>query len=487
MGSLNGHNQLHVYFFPFMAHGHLIPAVDMAKLFASRGVKTTIVITPLNAAFFSKTIQKHSSSGRAEIQARIIDFPAARAGLPEQCENLDFITSRNLGMEATINFFRASTMLQEPFEKLLEQDRPACVVADMFYPWATESAAKFGIPRLVFHGTSCFAQCVGEALASHAPQQRVESDAEPFVVPGLPDEVRLTKRQLSPSAALVGGTSFLSQLFKRVRESYSEVYGTVFNSFYELEPAYVDHFRKILGRKAWYVGPVSLCNGDVEDKASRGKGAVIDKDECLKWLDSKEANAVVYVCFGSQADFTAQQLREIAVGIESSGQPFIWVVRGRNDVEEDWLPEGFQERTAGRGLIIQGWAPQVLILEHAAIGGFVTHCGWNSTLEGIAAGLPMVTWPMGAEQFYNEKLVTEVVKIGLEVGVEQSSTYGVKMIRSEAVERAVRRIMSKEDEVMAEMRRKVKGLGEAARKAVEAGGSSYADLGALIEELELMS
>ncbi|CAI0557376.1 unnamed protein product [Linum tenue] len=127
-------------------------------------------------------------------------------------------------------------------------------------------------------------------------------------------------------------------------------------------------------------------------------------------------------------------------------------------------------------MIIRGWAPQVLILDHAAIGALVTHYGWNSTLEGITAGLPMVTWPVMADQFYNEKLVTEVVRIGVSVGGREWSVDG-------GGTSALRRVMSREVEEVMGMHRRAKALGEMARKAVEEGGSSYFDLSALIEEL----
>ncbi|XVE93402.1 hypothetical protein REPUB_Repub01dG0189000 [Reevesia pubescens] len=109
------------------------------------------------------------------------------------------------------------------------------------------------------------------------------------------------------------------------------------------------------------------------------------------------------------------------MALEASEQQFIWVVRRQknNEEEEDWLLEGFEKRMEGKGVIIRGWAPQVLILDHEAVGRFVTHCGWNSTLEGVSAGVPMVTWPVFADQFYNEKLLTQVLKIGVDVGVQQ--------------------------------------------------------------------
>ena len=155
----------------------------------------------------------------------------------------------------------------------------------------------------------------------------------------------------------------------------------------------------------------------------------------------------------------------------------MWFGTGEN---EEWLPEGFEERTKGKGLIIRGWAPQVLILDHKAVGGFVTHCGWNSAIEGIAAGLPMVTWPMGAEQFYNEKLLTKVLKTGVNVGATELVKKG-KLISREEVEKAVREVIVGEE--AEERRERAKKLGEMAKAAVEEGGSSFKDLNKFMVEV----
>ena len=173
------------------------------------------------------------------------------------------------------------------------------------------------------------------------------------------------------------------------------------------------------------------------------------------------------------------------MGLEASEQQFIWVVKkDKNEKEEeDWLPKGFEKRMEGKGLILRGWAPQVLLLDHEAVGGFVTHCGWNSTLEGVTAGVPMVTWPLSAEQFYNEKLVTQVLKVGVDVGVRRWIRVVGDCIKRDAIEKAVKRIMVGEE--TDGMRSRAKVLGEMAKRAVEEGGSSYSDLNALIEELKL--
>ncbi|KAH7835863.1 hypothetical protein Vadar_030621 [Vaccinium darrowii] len=469
-------SQLHVFFFPMMAHGHMIPILDIAKLFATRGVKSTIITTPLNAHCFTKSVERINQLG-FQMGIITIKFPAVAAGLPEGCENADQVTSDDM----LPIFFKAVTMLQEPVERILDEIRPDCLVADFFFPWAAEAAAKFGIPRLVFHGTSFFALCASENLRLYKPQREVSSDDEPFSVPDLPHQIKLTKMQLPERERNESETDF-SRLRIRMKESELASYGVIANTFYELEPEYADYYRNVLKRKVWNIGPVSLCNLEVEDKAQRGKEATIGEQECLKWLDSKESDSVIYICFGSMAKFDDSQLYEIAMGLESSGQQFIWVVRRQKSEEEkeEWLPEGFEERVKNKGLIIRGWAPQVLILDHEAVGGFVTHCGWNSTLEGISAGVPMVTWPVFAEQFFNEKLVTEILRIGVSVGnLKWSRT--ASGVKREEIGKAVRRVMVGEE--AAEMRTKARGFKEMAKKVVEEGGSSYTNLNDLICEL----
>ncbi|XP_057963675.1 scopoletin glucosyltransferase-like [Malania oleifera] len=474
-------HQLHVVFFPLMAHGHLIPSMDMAKLFAARGVKTTIITTPGNAPLFAKTVGRNRAGGGAEISIKTIKFPSEEVGLPEGFENLDAATTPDLSRK----FFGATSMLQRPLEQFLEESRPHCLVADMFFPWATDAAARFGIPTLLFHGTSFFSLCSMASLRLYEPYKRVSSDSEPFILPNLPDEIKMTRLQIPEHERLNIQNDF-TKLLDRAREADQRSYGVVVNSFYELEPAYADHYRKVMGRRAWHIGPVSLCNRGNEEKAERGKTAAIDEHECLKWLNSKKSNSVIYICFGSVAKFPPSQLFEIARALEASGQQFIWVVRKGKDEEEenqneDWLPEQFEERIEGKGLIIRGWAPQVLILDHEAIGAFVTHCGWNSVLEGVCAGVPMVTWPVYAEQFYNEKLVTQILRIGVAVGAQKWSRVVGDSVKREAIERAVRMVMAGEE---AEgMRSRAKALGEMAKRAVEEGGSSHSDLNALIEDL----
>ncbi|KAF7126517.1 hypothetical protein RHSIM_Rhsim11G0163400 [Rhododendron simsii] len=221
--------QLHVFFFPMMAHGHMIPTLDIAKLFAARGVKSTIITTPLNVHYFQKSVERTNQLG-FEMGIKTIKFPAAAAGLPEGCESVDQITSDDM----IPNFFKATTILQDPLERILDEVQPDCIVADMFFPWATEAAAKFGIPRLVFHGTSFFALCASENLRLYKPHREVTSDDESFLVPDLPHQIKLTKMQLPEHERSEFETDF-ARMFVRMKESELLSYGVIVNSFYELE------------------------------------------------------------------------------------------------------------------------------------------------------------------------------------------------------------------------------------------------------------
>jgi hypothetical protein len=467
-----------------MGHGHMIPTIDMAKIFASKGVKATIVTTPLNKPMISNAIAQSKNHCSYNIDIQTIKFPCVEGGLPEGCENVNAIPSPPL----VPTFFNATKLLQKPFEELLLQQKPHCIIADMFFPWATDSAAKFGIPRIVFHGTSFFSLCAGQCMKQYEPHKNVSSDTELFEIPNLPGNIKLTRLQLPSIFTTIDDpiTQNIAKLFAEIRESEVRSYGVIVNSFYELESVYVDYYRNVLGTKEWHIGPISIHNRikNKEQTSYRGNETSIDKHYCLKWLDTKKINSVVYLCFGSTTSFLNSQLKEIAMGLEASGHNFIWVVNKKNEDEEKCKFERFEKKMKGKGLIIRGWCPQRLILEHKSIGAFVTHCGWNSTIEAVTVGVPMITWPMGAEQFYNEKLVTDVLKIGVPVGVKKWIGVVGDSVQWSAVEKAVKRVMEGED--AEEMRNKAKLLAQMAKKAVEEGGSSSSQLNAFIEELSLV-
>ncbi|KAF7147795.1 hypothetical protein RHSIM_Rhsim03G0088300 [Rhododendron simsii] len=475
--------QLHFILFPLMAQGHMIPMIDIARLLAQRGVTVTIVTTPHNANRFRAIVARAIESGLF-IRFLELRFPCEEAGLPEGCENLDLIPS----IDWASKFFVATSMLQQPLEEELGEmePKPSCIISDMGFPWTSELANKFHIPRIVFHGTCCFSMLCSHNLKVYNVVDNLKSESEPFVVPGLPDLIELTKTQL-PGFNSRSPTPFKS-IADQIMEAEKAAYGVVVNTFEELETEYVKEFKKAKDGKVWCIGPVSLCNKEVSDKAERGKMPSIEGTHCLDWLDLQDPGSVVYVCLGSLSRLTASQMIEIGLGLEESNLPFIWVVKETSDELEKWISEeGFGKRTKDRGLLIHGWAPQVLILSHPAIGVFITHCGWNLTLEGVCAGVPMMTWPMFAEQFCNEKLVVQVLRIGVSVGVKVFMMWGEEnkvgvLVKKDVVKEGIDDLMDggEEGEVRRERARK---LGDMARGAIEEGGSSHLNMTLLIQDI----
>ncbi|XP_062117404.1 UDP-glycosyltransferase 73C11-like [Humulus lupulus] len=475
--------ELHFLVFPLMGPGHMNPLVDIARALAHRGVSISIFTTPHNAARFERVIARDRENG-FRINLIQLKFPYEEVGLPQGCENFDLLPSLGLATK----LFSAASMLQKPAETLVEglTPQPNCVISDTCLPWTINIARKLNIPRITFTGGSgFFLFCLHKLVASKV-LEKVSSDTEFCVVPDLPDRIEVMKEQLQGPRA-----STITELSQQIAEADMRSYGIIINSFEELEPEYVKDYKRV--RKVWFVGPASLSNKDDLDKVQRGNdNSSVDKYQCLKWLDSSKPCSVVYVCLGSMCNLTPPQLIELGLGLEASNKPFIWVIRGsginRSEELEKWFQEyEFEERIKGRGVVIRGWAPQVLILSHPAVGAFLTHCGWNSTLEGICAGVPMVTWPLFADQFLNEKLVAQVLNIAVTLGSEIPLVWGEEdqvgvMVKSDTIKNAIEKVLD-EGEESKERRERVRKLGEMAKRAVDEGGSSHCSMTLLLEDI----
>ncbi|KAI9122072.1 hypothetical protein K1719_006761 [Acacia pycnantha] len=486
--------ELHFVLIPLMAPGHLLPMVDMARLLARRHVKVTIVTTPLNAARVRANIDRETQLG-SPIQLQLIQFPNAGSGIPEGYESADTLPS----MDLQENFFKALCLLQHPLEELFGKLNPTpnCIISDRYIVAAADVARKFQIPRIIFDGANCFFLLCNHCLYDSKVHENV-SDSEPFIVPGLPGRIEFKKNQLpgifNPNAKHQG----INAAREMVRRYEADAFGVVVNTFQDVEAEYVKEYKKVSGKKVWCVGPVSLSNENNLDKAQRCKGSSNEGDGeeghyyCMKWLDSWPARSVIYVCLGSLNRVTPEQLMELGLGLEATKRPFIWVLRGaykREETEKLLLEDRFEERVKGRGFLIRGWAPQVLILSHTAIGAFITHCGWNSTLEGICSGVPLITFPLFGEQFYNEKVIVQVAQTGVRVGCERAVHLGEEeefdaiQVKREKVEEEVEKVMGEDEEEGKRIRERAGQYAEKAKKAVEKGGSSFLDMSLLIEEV----
>jgi len=273
------------------------------------------------------------------------------------------------------------------------------------------------------------------------------------------------------SDSVVDGFLFESQ--KQSKGDYILV-----NTFEELEGKDAVTALSLNDSPAVAVGPLFLPNF-LEGRTSGCSLWEEEEESCLTWLDMQQPGSVIYVSFGSIAVKSEQQLQQLALGLEGSGQPFLWVLR--LDITEGQaaiLPEGFEERTKKRGLIVR-WAPQVNVLAHASVGLFLTHSGWNSTLESMSMGVPVVGFPTFADQFLSCRFAKEVWKIGLDF--EDGGLDDQKVVMKEEVEDVVRRIMRTTEGK--KMRDNVLRLKESATKAVLPGGSSFLNLNSFVKDM----
>lgn len=259
----------------------------------------------------------------------------------------------------------------------------------------------------------------------------------------------------------------------------SSSWGYVNNTFEALEPEFLEFLRNKLGHnRIFAVGPLSLLGGS--DSTSRGStsSSSVSHDDIWSWLNGCADGSVLYVCFGSQVLLRTAQVEALANGLERSGVKFIWVMKPATaqQVADGFgsIPYGFEARVKGRGLIIQGWAPQVPILSHRAVGGFVSHCGWNSLLEGIVGGTMILGWPMEADQFVNAKLLVDYMGVAVRLCEGKDTVPDPIKLGQKVAE-------SMSGEIAEKVR--AKELRSKAMEAVGGGGSSSRDLDRLVREL----
>uniref|UniRef100_A0A0D9X5W1 Glycosyltransferase n=1 Tax=Leersia perrieri TaxID=77586 RepID=A0A0D9X5W1_9ORYZ len=472
----------HFVVIPWPATSHMIPILDVACLLAAHGARVTVINSPANAPL----IQSRLAAADHEITLTTIPFPAAaESGIPDGCERVDHLPSPSM-LPA---FFSAAMKFGDAVSRHFRHrrsPRPDCIVAGISHTWAQSMAREMGVPCFIFQGFCAFSLLCCELLHAHKPHESAAiSPDEPFVVPALPPPFdaccRLTARQV-PLQFLPDCP--VPDRMREYREFELAVDGIVVNSFEEMEHDAVSRLAAVTGKKVFAVGPVSLSR-----RAPSLATADTTARRCAAWLDAKKEKSVIYVSFGSAGRMPPAQLTQLGKALVSCPWPVLWVIKGAatgEDIANNTDEEG---DVASQCLVVRGWAPQVAILSHGAVGGFVTHCGWGSTLESVAAGVPMVTWPFTAEQFVNERLVVDVLRIGASVGATRP-TGGMMMaggeeeaeVGTEQVRRALESLMNGGVEGEERVKR-VKELKAMAHAALEKGGSSYMNLDKLIRSV----
>lgn len=232
----------------------------------------------------------------------------------------------------------------------------------------------------------------------------------------------------------------------------------------------------------WALGPFNPV--DIKrSTVSRKDGGPVGR--CLRWLDKQASNTVIFISFGTTISFSQEQVLEIAAGLEKSNQKFMWVLRDADtgdkvsdDIRRLELPEGYEYRVRDRGLVIREWAPQLEILAHPSIGGFMSHCGWNSCMESISMGVPIAAWPLHSDQPNNAVLVTDILKVGFLV---KEWSRREQVLPASAVEKAVMRLMGSNEGQ--EIRKRAVAIGRQVRKSVREGGDTRMELESFIAHI----
>ncbi|KAL1181000.1 hypothetical protein V6Z11_A02G017100 [Gossypium hirsutum] len=396
MGSSNDY--IHIVMVPFMAHGHLIPFLALAKqIHHQTGFNIAIANTPLNIQYLRSTLRGNPIPG---IHFLELQFNSSDHGLPPNTENTE-----NLSLDLI--------------------------------------------------------------------------DNEEFNVPGFPDRCKFHVSQLHEFLRKADGTDLWSKFMQPQILSSFKSFGWLCNTVEEIEPFGLDLLRKYIKSPVWSIGPLlpkswlinSSAPASVRQHAGKEPGTSPEK--CVQWLDMHSDDSVLYISFGSQNTISPSQMMELATGLEKAGKPFVWVIRPplgfdlKAEFKPEWLPEGFEDRMSrnNQGLLVKNWAPQLEILSHRSTGAFLSHCGWNSTMESLSQGVKIIGWPLAAEQACNSKMLVE------EMGVAVELTRGVRSsISSDKVKEVIEMVMGKEGKGR-DMKRKAQEIAEHIMAAVKDEGN----------------
>ncbi|EER89354.1 UDP-glycosyltransferase 73B4 [Sorghum bicolor] len=469
-----GSGRDHVVVFPFMAKGHTLPLLHFASALAAHhggGLSVTVVTTPGNLAFARRRLP-------ARVGLVALPFPS-HPDLPAGVESTDALPSHSLFPA----FLRATALLREPFVGYLASlpAPPLALVSDFFLGFTQRVAGDAGVPRVTFHGMSAFSLALCFSLATRPPPAESIQDGASFRVPGFPESVTITADEVPHAVAQAADlddpvTRFL---FEEVRDWDYKSWGVLVNSFDALDGDYAAILESFYlpGARAWLVGPLFLAAGE-SPEGGGGDDDDEDPEGCLPWLDERRPGSVVYVSFGTQVHVTVAQLEELAHGLADSGHAFLWAVRSSDDA---WSPP---VDAGPQGKVVRGWVPQRRVLAHPAVGGFVSHCGWNSVLESLAAGRPLLAWPVMAEQAANAKHVVDILGAGVRAGVRAGANVAApEVVGRVQVAKKVRELMDG-GEAGRRMRARAEQVRQAARAAVGEGGTSRLALRRLVDELQ---
>ncbi|XP_021717927.1 anthocyanidin 3-O-glucosyltransferase 5-like [Chenopodium quinoa] len=461
-------SKVHVALLASPGLGHLIPTVELAKCLAAKhGVTITVfAVIPEDTPVQDELLRSATSLWPELINTVVLpsekDFPSDVGVVPRM---LAMVRSTFPALRSSINGM---------------VNKPVALIVDYFSTEAIEAIAQeLNMLKYVFIATN--ARCLYYNF--YLPYVKKEANRdEPIYAPE--SEPIMDDGQFKLVLSLADQT--IKELV-RVASHMAAADGILVNTWEDLEAKTLNLFKEERFMKHISRTPVHPIGPLV--RAGEPTGS---KPELMKWLDRQPNKSVVYVSFGSGGTLSAQQTIELALGLELSEQRFIWVVRPpiendscaslfkskHSDEDElfEYLPDGFLNRTRNVGFVVPMWAPQEEILTHGSVGAFVSHCGWNSSQESIVNGVPIITWPLYAEQHLNAVLLTK--EFGIAVGPQEDPSK--ELVKRDEIAKMVRRVMVNEEGIG--IRTRVNEFKASAKEALSEGGTSYISLSKVVEK-----
>ncbi|XP_048551740.1 UDP-glycosyltransferase 88A1-like [Triticum urartu] len=467
-----------VVMYPGAGVGHVGPMTELANVFLKHGYDVTVVLVepPFKSTDSAATAIERIAASNPFISFHVLPpLPAP-----------DFAASGKHPFLLMLQLLHDYNERLEAFLRGIPRKSLHSVILDMFCVHATDVCVKLGVPVYTFFvgGASCLSVLtqVPAVIAGRQTGLKELGDMplDFLGVPPMPASHLIKELLEHPEDEMCKA---MTDVWKR----NTETMGVMVNTFESLESRAVQSLMDLPGRK---LRPI-YCVGPLVSKGAKDASDKAERNECLEWLDAQPDRSVVFLCFGSMGTLSAEQLKEMAVGLERSGQRFLWSVRnpaGSNNPKkylevrpepdlDALLPQGFLERTKGRGLVVKSWAPQADVLRHRATGAFVTHCGWNSVLEAVAAGVPMLCLPLEAEQKMNKVCMTEDMGVAVEL-----EGYMAGFVKAEEVEAKVRLVIEGGDG--RQLRARAAARREEAEAALGEGGSSRASFAQFLLDVD---
>ncbi|XP_059307391.1 UDP-glycosyltransferase 91D2-like [Lycium ferocissimum] len=392
--------KLHIVMFPWLAFGHFIPFLELSKFIAQKGHKISFISTPKNIDRLPKLPSEYSNS------INFVKIPLPKVdGLPEYAE-----ATMDIRTEEIIYLKKAMDGMEKEVTIFLEKNSPDWIIQDFAQYWLAPISAKLGISRIYYSIINAWFISFFGSIENMINTNYCTSPPklEDFLVPPkwIPFETKAAYRR-HEARWMVGSSqknvSGVSDLY-RTGITIKGLDAIVIRHCHEFEGQWMKLLEDL---NHVFVLPTGLMPPVVQSSSDEKNESWISIKE---WLDDKPKGSVVYVALGSEVTVGQSEINELAHGLESSGSPFFWVLRkpsGSGNINPIELPDGFEERTKGRGIVWKSWAPQLKILSHDSIGGFLTHCGWSSIIEGLMFGHPLIMLPFLVDQGLNARILED--------------------------------------------------------------------------------